>query len=1257
MEILEDIRYRIQNFFDSNVTRDVFLRGEQYFRDGLVFKPTIDPISNEISFPVLGSKMYYVQFEIDLEVHDLFSDEFCDCPYTGLGACKHVVAAALWILENWSYVATKMILKQPESSAKPIERAATKPHKKKQQSEWSIKNFTQFDTLGLEASHQGRFWNNLELEIIDIRLDSKDIFKVDLGFSSVYSDSVTENYALTISRKKNDLNISCTCRNKGNYFCFHAYSFFDVLIHEKKMDVFVEPSAKELEAEGKKTLQKYGFSPDLNWKDYFNQDFVANKRTLTPKENIANLISPLDWKFQGAEVVFTGNPEEELDVRLDAEASKIYEIGFYFRFGEYDGDFHFEPFVARENKKGIPMSIGYKQYYEVRYHDHVSKRDSDFTLLTASNAVEGDFRSHDSDKKITYFSRFAEIVADHPYVFYWKCTNYNHFRKKDLSPVQFHSKPPRLKYILTEKDDFITIGVFFSLFGKDISINDVVIEMVHPHFIKTNDHLFFIPNQQDTKHFESAKMLVDKMISTKMLPELFEKYLTHALRKSDVEFKNFKAYTVSNQVLTAVSKEIYLSEVGNFVLFRPFIRYENGYLLNALSQESQWEVDNHKILKTEQDNTLAEEFRDELHTLHPEFKNQFNRTDYLHITYNELLRNNLFLDIFATFEKNGYKVFGVRELKGLKVNPYPGKVVYSVKSGIDWFEVDAKIIFGDEEVSIDQLKKRFKPGSDYIELANGSHGMIPKEWLKKLERLFRHGEMKDDKFLVSNKKFNIVDELFDELDDQTAELIQDKRNKLLSFDKMQKYPLPKGIKGTLRHYQEDGFQWLCFLDEFRWGGILADDMGLGKTLQIITFLKYVISKNKQTNLIIVPTSLLFNWENEIEKFAPSLKVHFYYGSQRIKSTDDFDKYDIVFTSYGHALSDVTLLKEYAFNYVILDESQAIKNPASKRFKAVRLLKANNRIAMTGTPIENNTFDLYAQMAFLNPGFLGSAKGFKADFAKAIDNDRDEIKAAELQRLIKPFVLRRTKTQVATELPDKTEEVLYCEMDKSQQKIYDAFRNEYRQRLIEKIDEEGMNKARFAVLEGLTKLRQICDTPEILPGEEKYSGKSVKTDLLMMHIKEKTANHKILIFSQFVKMLHVIEHRIKEEGISYEYLDGKSTTKQRQASVEHFQNDDSCRVFLISLKAGGTGLNLMAADYVYLVDPWWNPAVENQAIDRCYRIGQDKKVIAYRMICKNTVEEKIMELQKKKKAIAGDIVTTDEGVLKKLKKDDLIGLFD
>lgn len=1256
MEIMESSHARIQKFLNRAVTEVVYERGRDYFLDGRVKAMRFIDEINEIEFNVFGSDIYDVDMCLDLDEEEIFVSWNCDCPAFLDDTCKHVAASAFWIQSNWNIVAQQFgweHLIETKSSGKK----STKVKKVNRDEYWELKNFPALTVNKLNASFRMRPWHPMQLQSIHLDREGKGLFKAVLGYSAAFSDRIDEQFVLNVESDNTNLRVKCNCRDKGAQLCHHAISFFEVLIDEGKMDLFIELSPEQLNEQGREALRKYGLNPDANWEDYFSPSIRNGQKSLLPKESMANLISPGTWSPGSTDAIFKGNPEQDLEIVTGHESQKTYELGFYFHFYSYaDNDFSFVPLVARESKKGVPMSVSFKDMNSVNYPDYISKRSDDIPLLTLSSSFESGFKPVDSDDKLAYFTRYVNAIADHPYIFLNTGKNGYQLRKADILPIQFHPQPPRLKYVLTENGDFISIHIYFQIFGKDISINDKAMKSVHPHFLNASDHLFFIPNEQDTRHFEHAKELDGKIISVKMLPELFEKYLNHALRKSDIEFKNFKSYNVKNQTLNAVSKEIYLSEVGNFVLFRPFIRYENDYLMDALSQESQWEVSDKGILKTEQDSAMAEEFRAELRAMHPAFKDQFNRTDYLHIAYNELLRDNRFLDIFEDFEKNGYKVFGLRDLKGLKVNPYPGKVIYSVKSGMDWFEVDAKIVFGDQEVSIEQLKKRFKPGSDYIELSNGSRGMIPKEWIKKLQRLFQHGEVKDKKFVVSNKKFNIVDELFDELDEATTDLIRDKREKLLSFDKMQKYPLPKGIKGTLRHYQEDGFQWLCFLDEFSWGGILADDMGLGKTLQIITFLKHVLSKNKQTNLIVVPTSLLFNWENEIEKFAPSLKVHFYYGSQRIRSTEPFDKYDIVFTSYGHALSDVAILKEYDFNYVILDESQAIKNPASKRFKAVRLLKANNRIAMTGTPIENNTFDLYAQMSFLNPGFLGSAKGFKADFAKAIDNDRDEIKAAELQRLIKPFVLRRTKSQVATELPDKTEEVLYCEMDKSQQKVYDAFRNEYRQRLIEKIDEEGMNKARFAVLEGLTKLRQICDTPEILPGEDKYSGKSVKTDLLMMHIKEKTANHKILIFSQFVKMLRVIEDRIKTEGISYEYLDGQSSTQQRQASVEHFQNDDSCRVFLISLKAGGTGLNLMAADYVYLVDPWWNPAVENQAIDRCYRIGQDKKVIAYRMICKDTVEEKIMELQKKKKSIAGDIVTTDEGVLKKLKKEDLIGLF-
>jgi SNF2 family DNA or RNA helicase len=356
------------------------------------------------------------------------------------------------------------------------------------------------------------------------------------------------------------------------------------------------------------------------------------------------------------------------------------------------------------------------------------------------------------------------------------------------------------------------------------------------------------------------------------------------------------------------------------------------------------------------------------------------------------------------------------------------------------------------------------------------------------------------------------------------------------------------------------------------------------------------------------------------------------------------------------LRDIEVLKKFHFNYAVLDESQTIKNPVSHRFKAACLINARNKIALTGTPIENSTFDLFAQMSFANLGFFGGAHKFREDYSIPIDKDGDEVIAGELNKLINPFVLRRTKEKVASELPDKTENIIFCEMENGQRRVYDAYRNEYRNRLLNKIEKDGIEKSKMMVLEALIRLRQICDSPVLLNSEEVTETQSVKIKEIVRHITEKTGRHKILIFSQFIKMLELIQNELTKINIEYEYLDGQSSSKQREQSVNNFQENENLRVFLISLKAGGTGLNLTAADYVYIVDPWWNPAVENQAIDRCHRIGQDKKVFAYRMICKDTVEEKIIALQDKKKKIAGDIIQTDESILKKLNKKDINELF-
>jgi non-specific serine/threonine protein kinase len=349
------------------------------------------------------------------------------------------------------------------------------------------------------------------------------------------------------------------------------------------------------------------------------------------------------------------------------------------------------------------------------------------------------------------------------------------------------------------------------------------------------------------------------------------------------------------------------------------------------------------------------------------------------------------------------------------------------------------------------------------------------------------------------------------------------------------------------------------------------------------------------------------------------------------------------------------LKNISFNYIVLDESQAIKNPLSLRYRSVIQLKGINKLVMTGTPIENNIFDLYAQMNFVNPGLLGSIEIFKNQFVTKIERQESVSDHRLLKGLIKPFLLRRTKEQVLKELPSKTESILYCDMGAEQRLVYDTFKEKIQADLLEKMNESGMKNIGIYIIDGLLKLRQICDSPAILNTAEDYGHASIKIDELMRNITEKTGQHKVLVFSQFVKMLQQVIPALEKAGISYAYLDGQTTNRSRV--VNEFIHDHEKRVFLISLKSGGFGLNLTVADYVFLLDPWWNPAVENQAIDRVHRIGQQNKVFAYRMICKDTVEEKIMLIQEKKKQLSGEIISSESGFMKNLSKEDLLFLLN
>jgi SNF2 family DNA or RNA helicase len=582
---------------------------------------------------------------------------------------------------------------------------------------------------------------------------------------------------------------------------------------------------------------------------------------------------------------------------------------------------------------------------------------------------------------------------------------------------------------------------------------------------------------------------------------------------------------------------------------------------------------------------------------------------------------------------------------------FVGKAVIEVevKENIDWFDIHAKIRFGEFEIPFKDLRKLILRRKVEFKLPNGEIAIIPEAWLTKYADLFALSETEgaNEKPVLRKHHLNLVKEL--EEGNLAKVHLSEKLRSLGSFSGIKNYPVPAGFNGELRPYQRAGYNWLRFLNEYKLGGCLADDMGLGKTVQTLTMLLAEKEAGSGTTLLIMPTSLIYNWEMEASRFTPALRILNYTGTLRNKDISRFEKYDLVLTSYGITRLDVELLQRFYFNYIILDESQVIKNPTSNIAKAVRELKSRHKLVLTGTPIENTTLDLWSQMSFINPGILGTQTYFRNEYQNPIEKKADESRSKKLGSIIKPFILRRHKSQVATELPEKVEHVQYCVMTADQEKRYEEVKAHYREKIFKLIEQEGLGNSRFMILEGLTKLRQLANHPRMV--EQGYNGDSGKLEDITHMLENAIAEgHKVLIFSQFVKHLDLVKQYLKNNKIDFAYLDGSSMDRKEQ--VERFNRDTNLKIFLISIKAGGLGLNLTEADYVFILDPWWNPAVEAQAVDRAHRIGQKKKVFTYKFITRNTVEEKILTLQQKKLRLTTELITTEESFMKQLTKEDI-----
>ena len=699
-----------------------------------------------------------------------------------------------------------------------------------------------------------------------------------------------------------------------------------------------------------------------------------------------------------------------------------------------------------------------------------------------------------------------------------------------------------------------------------------------------------------------------------------------------------------------------LREKGDYLMFQPVFMYK-GYEVKPFDKEKIIIPREDKLLVIQRHLEEEKAFVKKIENLHSQFIRP-DDGDNLVLKGGEVLKNNWFFLFIDAMKEMEIPVYGFEALKNFRFNTSKPATKIYITSQTDWFDAKVEIFFGDQKITVADVKKALANKQQFVPLQDGSLGILPEEWINKYSLLFRVGEGKSEKMKLSRYHFSVIEELYDNRNEEELFFqLEERYEKLKDFKSIEQVDAPKHLQSTLRPYQTSGFQWLNYLHTVKWGGILADDMGLGKTIQALSFVHHIKqTTGKLTALVVCPTTLMYNWENEIKKFTPTLTYYIHHGSIRDKADVMKPKMDIIITTYGTLRSDIKSFVEPDFDYIILDESQAIKNPSSKVTKAASLLKAKSRLCLSGTPLQNNTFDIFAQMNFLNPGMLGSMEFFKQEFAVPIDKFGEKEQKEHLRRLLFPFILRRTKEQVAKDLPDKTEMILFCEMGDEQRKIYEAFRNDFRDKILGVVEAQGIGKSQLTILQGLMKLRQICDSPAIMKDDEKFPNVSIKLDELVREITENISDHKALVFSQFLGMLALIRERLEEMGVKYQYFDGSTSAIDRQVAIDGFQNDEECRVFLISLKAGGVGLNVTAADYVYIVDPWWNPAVEQQAIDRTHRIGQTKNIFAYRMICKDTVEDKILKLQEKKKALAADLITDDTAFVKNLTKEDLEYLF-
>lgn len=816
------------------------------------------------------------------------------------------------------------------------------------------------------------------------------------------------------------------------------------------------------------------------------------------------------------------------------------------------------------------------------------------------------------------------------------------------TPCRFSNERPQLRFEVTRQGENYSLNSF-------VEIAQTVYPL--PDFTRT---AFFLQKENEYfqlsfKDYQTLEWLNENLFNQQGMNQ--ENFTGKILSRLEVDYPVNRNELLEDKLVEALPTcRVMLSELNNaFLLLTPQWLYDNILVEGPWKEKQEITIKGERLV-IQRNSETEQNFLRLLSSFHPNFSSQ--RNGYYYLSFADAQKKQWFIKTYYSLLESNVEVVGMDLLKHFRYSPHQAETTMIVqKEEGSQVDLSMNVKFGKETISMSALQKALHSGQRAIVLKDGSLGVLSDEWLEKYATVLKHGRIHDGKIQVS--RFLAFGNTIDGSSAFDSKIKKDwwERWNQWQGSETPVFALPGSVTAVLRPYQQKGFEWLALLSQIGAGACLADDMGLGKTLQTICFLAWYNEQHPgKQHIIVCPTSLLYNWMDELKKFAPAMRAEIYHGSSRPELKSDAQ---VIITTYGTLRSDSDNLLSHSFGIAVIDESHNIKNPSAQVTKVTQQLDAGIRIALSGTPVVNNTFDLYSQLSFVLPGIFGSREFFKREYADSIDRWGDVVKMAGLKKLTAPFILRRTKEQVVSDLPAKTEAVIWCAMSAAQEELYNEVKEQVRSSLFLDIKNNGLGKSKLAVLHGLLKLRQICNHPALLPAEE-HLGRldSAKTEFLISELTNVMGKHKVLVFSQFSSMLALLAERCRNNGIDYFLFDGSTPADRRMQMVREFQeNEEAPQLFFISLKAGNTGLTLTAADYVFLFDPWWNTAVEQQAVDRTHRIGQTKNVFSYKLVCKNSIEEKILELQKRKKQLAEELIVAEEDFVKSLGEEEIAFLFE